>query len=313
MKCRLVQILAVAMLLGHTVSMFSLKFRKLEPKLTSIPEKLEPKLTSTFNELEHKLESIFKELRYKHTTNKHVTSISKRAISAKNNEARLVEAAHIKISNAIAKLANYEYIVQFDSKYATQPYAIVDRLLNLREILAKSKKDKQIKMVNDIDNDIYRFKAQLETTQQDIKTYIKKKNVERMEITEKIVKLEPNLLRDINRPLKHAQSKTSVDSKNTNKILHKQIKALIKKEEILYNDIKYAHKISYRMHRLLRHINRNGYRKQTEHDTRDTQSMRNVIGISIAVCAIVTLCIVLLIAVRNKHRTNAEVRLFERV
>ena len=46
-------------------------------------------------------------------------------------------------------------------------------------------------------------------------------------------------------------------------------------------------------------------------DTRDTQSMRNVIGISIAVCAIVTLCIVLLIAVRNKHRANAEVRLLK--
>ena len=50
-----------------------------------------------------------------------------------------------------------------------------------------------------------------------------------------------------------------------------------------------------------------------EYDTRDTQSIRNVIGISIAVCAIVTLCIVLLIVVCNKNRTNAEVRLLNEV
>ena len=52
---------------------------------------------------------------------------------------------------------------------------------------------------------------------------------------------------------------------------------------------------------------------QTRCDTHDTQSMHNVIGISITVCAIVTLCIVLLIAVHNKHRTNAEFRLFDKV
>ena len=61
------------------------------------------------------------------------------------------------------------------------------------------------------------------------------------------------------------------------------------------------------MHRILWDI-KNGI-MQMKHDTRNTQSIRNVIGISIAMCAIVTLCIVLPIVLHNKNRANTEVRL----
>ena len=85
---------------------------------------------------------------------------------------------------------------------------------------------------------------------------------------------------------------------------------LEKVKDVLDGRIEYAQKIRNKIDRLLLHIN---IKKstQTAQDTRDTQSIRNVIGISIAVCAIVTLCIVLLIAVHNKHRANAEVRLLK--
>ena len=50
---------------------------------------------------------------------------------------------------------------------------------------------------------------------------------------------------------------------------------------------------------------------QTWNDTLDTQSIRNVIGINITVCTIVTVCIVLLIAVYNRNQANTGVRLHD--
>ena len=75
----------------------------------------------------------------------------------------------------------------------------------------------------------------------------------------------------------------------------------------LYSKVLDKYKILGEIDKILKYINEENRRPR--YDTPDTQSMRNVIDISIAVCAIVTLCIVLLIAVHNKHQTNAGERL----
>ena len=116
---------------------------------------------------------------------------------------------------------------------------------------------------------------------------------------------------DIER-IRNICKKAGIDFPNTGERLWPEqiLQKLENEEGILDIKIKYVENIVHRLHELLLHV---AIKKpiQAWQDTRDTQSMRNVIGISIAVCAIVTLCIVLLIAVRNKHRANAEVRLLK--
>ena len=91
--------------------------------------------------------------------------------------------------------------------------------------------------------------------------------------------------------------------KNIKNILQLEIR-----KEALKNEIDDKRALVYNVHKILKHIIDN-YMFIARYDRTDKQSMCNIIGVSIAVCAIVTLCIALLITVHNKNQANTKVKL----
>ena len=283
MKCRLIQILAVAMLLGQTVSMLTFEFL--------------PKGFIRMFEL---------------AIGEHVLGSANVAESAAiTGVIKSIDKLHAEL-NAIKQQLDTINFEQLDYTNKGQVHVMIEKLFEIREHARKSTykdNDTLLKKVNkEIDlliTNLQKAKQNIENDMEQYTEYYKPIQTEIFKIFKKSSISSVNI-----QSIRDTCKKADINVGNIGKHLkpNQMINKLIRAEELLDDKIENKYEIMCKIQVLLWHINRNGY-VQKAHDTRDTQSMRNVIGISIAVCAIVTLCIVLLIAVRNKHRTNTGVRL----
>ena len=282
MKCGLVQILAVAMVLGQTVSMDAYGFL--------------PKGFIRMHEL---------------ITGEPVSGVTKVAELATSGKVRIVDTLYAEVYDIIEELdsVNFE---QFQYINEEEVYTKVNKLLEIRELVKKSTHDND-KLLKKLDNKISHIIENLQNSKQNIRFDIAQNYLYYNSIKNTISKIyKTSSLDKVNILLIHeAFKRMGIDFGHINEHLPlgKMINELEKVKDKLEINILAKQKIQNKIDILLLHIDIKKPIQITKQDTRDTQSMRNVISISIAVCAIVTLCIVLLIAVRNKHRTNAGVRL----
>ena len=280
MKCRLVQILAVAVLLGHTVLNFN------------------------FNRVNSLFESRVIDEQYISG----VTSITK---SAASEEVKL-DKLHTKVDSVIEKLTLYNF-AQFDGTNKKQAYNMIDKVFKIRKYVLKSTHKDKDKLLKKMDTEINALVKKLRIAMKNPNEYINQMEKYCKRIAEELIKIRStHSLRDVNiQWISDRCNEAGIKFLNINEHLQPEQmkKKLLELEKVLDTKARDKYKILHRMYKLLKYINGNNYIRIINRDTRDTQSMRNVIGISIAVCAIVTLCIVLLIAVRNKHRANTGVRL----
>ena len=277
MKCELVQILTVAMILGQIMSMFKFDSQELKKVFDSMKTK------NTINNIQN-------------------------ARLTEHKELELIDVLYNNINYAIKHLSTGNCL-QFDSQNAKKIYTIVDKLLDLRENILEYKFKNKFVIVDDIDENIDRLKIQLEEKKKDLETYIKNKIAKRKQINMEIDKIEnPEFHSNAKIPLQRNRGWIeAIYFKLTGKDLQlEQRKRVIREEEVLDGEIKYAQKILHRISRLTRYITRNDYLK-IRYDTPDKKPIHKVIGI--AVCSIVTLCIILLIATRNKNQANTKVEL----
>ena len=275
MKYRLVQILAVAMILSQTVS-----------TRTYYPAKLEHILDSSIDDYT-------------------ALSDSKLAKSARSDEVKLVDALQDEVDDVITQFSTIN-LVQFSRKNINQVYDIIDRLFDLKERLINSKHYNKVTMFNDVDNEIGNIKTHLQTIKKNAKIFIKNKEAESRQIAKEIAKIDN--IDNVSIPLISDTSNMLNDYlKNIKKKVDKK-EALIQKNKALKNEIDDKRGLVCDVRCLLRHIIKNNDIR-IKYDRPDKQSMCNIIGISIVVCAIVTLCITLLIAVHNKNQANTKVKL----
>ena len=163
-----------------------------------------------------------------------------------------------------------------------------------------------------MDEALDKFEENLKNTKENINRYYEQNKLYRDRIIHMIRKI------DNNRPFSDVDTKwifnefyAKGDDYTNMKIilsLEDVTKKLRQREYAIHIKIANKPKIIDNLNDLKIYIDDQKFR-QKRYDTRDKQSMRNVIGISITVCVIVTLCIVLLIAVRNQNQTNAGVTL----
>ena len=276
MKCRLVQILAVAMLLGHTVAINIFEF---------LPTGLRYALKPT--EITGKQHAILDGTRIVELT--------------RSNGMKSIDTLRVEVATIKKQLATVNF-AQFEGTNKEPVYTMINKLFEIRRHVLESTHEDRAMLREKIDKEIDVLVENLRKTIKDFEN----------DITQNYMNNQP-IKREVSN-IGRTGSLSDVDIEflniDENTLLEQMLEKLVEMEEVFSNKI-VKPIILRRMRNLLNHIIQNtliqGY------DTRDTQSMRNVIGISIAVCAIVTLCIVLLIAVRNKHRTNTGVRLFDRI
>ena len=281
MKCGLMQILAVAMVLGHTV------------------------LTPGLSMLGHELDTAME-------TGAH-------AVSDVTRDARLAESNRKGLNRLDAaldavkqQLTSYN-LLHFDNADEGQSYFIVDKLFNIRKRAIKYTHEDQTMLLDNVGNEINALIEQLRKNKQKIENYITQHEKYIKQIDEELTKIRnTRSLSGVNIQLIHdICNEEAINFPNIGEhiSLEQMIEELTRVKDTLSDDIKIEKKILPEVRDLLNHIIMNPIR--TRRDISDTQSMRNVIGISITVCAIVTVCIVLLIAVNNRHQTNTGVRLHE--
>ena len=296
MKCGLVQILALAVLLGHTVSMLGWTVAM------NIFGFLPIGLRDTLNPTEV-------------VEDEHILDGIKLIKFTKSGKVRLMNTLDAKVDNMIQDFVAINF-AQFKLKDYEKMYDMIDKLFDLENLIEKSKHEDSLIMLHDLNREILSLVKKLELEKENLNLLIDNKKIIRRKIITTLAKIkymDPHHNVDI-KLINNLHKITNVDFKNRGK--HLSLGEIVKKLKQATNELdvditdKYA--LVHKIYDLLHDISLEN-RQITKQDIRDTQSMRNVIGISIAVCAIVTLCIVLLIAVRNKHRVNTEVRLFERV
>ena len=281
MKCRLVQILAVAMVLGHTVLAPGLKLKKIKSMFNS--EKRGEPATSS------------------------VISVAEPAAS----DIESISTLRTEVDIATELLTAIEF-TQFGNTKFKEAYEKVNKLFGIKQRVLEFTHKDQDRLLKKMDKEIDSFTEKLRNAMQNTNTYIRKNDMYRQEIVKEF-NINTESLSDVKiERIRNICNKAGINFPNTGTHLSLiQIRQKVEQvNKALDTKIEYANNILHRMLKLSNYIDKNPIRIM-KRDTRDTQSMRNVIGISIAVCAIVTLCIVLLIAVHNKHRANAEVRLLK--
>ena len=190
-------------------------------------------------------------------------------------------------------------------------YFLIKKILDIRERIFKSTHEDTTTVLKKIDEALSTIVPNLENIKKKTMTDITKNYMYHQQIENEIFKIKYTSL-DVNiNSIRKTCKDAGIDCSHIGTHLSKAqiLQELEEEKGKLVSKMQYGENIMHRMRDLLHHIDIKKPIQTIKHDTRDTQSMRNVIGISIAVCAIVTLCIVLLIAVHNKHRANAEVRL----
>ena len=271
------QILTVAMVLDYTVSMLNF--------FSKLGDELEP----TIKTVEDTSPSI------------------KRVIESKNGVVKSFDELYAEFGAIKKQLADVNFDLLDNN---IKIHVMIDKLFNIRKH-AKRFRHKDSKLFKEVNNEIDSFVIKLKKLMENVKNDIKQKQVYLQSIQHEISKLSDGSVSDIDIPLiRNTCTEAGIKCPNINEHLSPtEIKEKLKKvQNMLLVKMQFRNMLRVKIHTLLKHIEEKN-RQIIKHDTRDTLSMRNVIGISIAVCAIVTLCIVLLIAVRNKNRVNAEVRL----
>ena len=303
MKCRLVQILAVAMLLGHTVSapgyewvMSLFKSAADEPAVLDTARLLGPAESRGEIPVD--------------TLSKEVNTAIEKLDTAKQKLAITQQKLDTAKQLFNAKFVPYPYTNE------EQAYSIVKKLLDIKERVVQSTHKDTNTLVTKMNKEIDDIVPNLRNAQENIEKDIDQDLAYFHQINNKIrkIKTSPLSAEDM-QSIRDTCNNAGIDCSNIGTHLSTaQLEEKLKEvKNILHSRITNKQQIHDKIYKLLLDIRIKKFLQTMKHDTRDTQSMRNVIGISIAVCAIVTLCIVLLIAVHNKHRTNTGVRLFERV
>ena len=246
-------------------------------------------------------------------TGKHQPGTTKQQLSGMHQLATLNKFSVKHQLTTIKKELNAVNVKQFKGTDSRQAHAMLKKLFDIKKFLLQFTHEEKTTLL-EVDNKIQYIVKKLEETAQNTENYITKNDNYRKWINQELTTIEKsNSLKNVNIPLiDEVCGELGIYFEMKNEYLDpEEIKTvLIQMDNELNSRTKYAKKMLDEIHTLSNYIAKNKPKK-IEHDTRDTQSMRNVIGISIAVCAIVTLCIVLLIAVHNKHRANAEVRLLK--
>ena len=337
MKCRLVQILAVAIVLGHTVLLEILTPEEIERQLDLLFEIDKPNAwdtlrlaESTVNTNEPTVSGITRlaESTAKaneptvsgisrlaestvNTNEPTVSGISRLAESTLTLESSETEANTLlsKINNIIGKLSIYDF-TKFDDTNKEQVYDMVDELFSIKKRIKDSTHKDRDMLLEKVNTEINAFIKNSKVTFKNARKQVRNMHNKLQEIKNIIAAIDKPQLSYKDIQLIHDRCKNvGIYLPDINKYAQlKQIRQkLVEVQKKIQKEIISDGKTQYQIAELFTHIKKKPI--EMRNDIRDTQSMRNVIGISIAVCAIVTLCIVLLIAVRNKHRTNAGVRL----
>ena len=244
------QILAVAMVLGHTV---------LTPGL------------SMFSSMQNS------------ARNAHaVLGVTKDAKSAESSEIKLVNTLHTELDAVEQQLASYNF-AHIDNINKGQAYFIVDKLFNIRERAIKY--THETTLLDNVDNEIDALMKKLQKIEQNAENDIKKNEKYIKQIDEEFNKISAtSSFSDIDILFVYnACNRVGIEFTNIDEYL--SLKQMIEKLQqvdiVLYDDIKIKRIILSEVHDLLKYIVMNLIR--TRHDILDKQSVRNVIGIS-AVC-----------------------------
>ena len=279
MKCGLVQILAVAMVLGHTVLAPWLKF----------PSKI---LTSKIKDKDGV---------------SGVTTLLESTVESE--EMKLVKKLLAEVDTKIRELFTANFI-QFTGTTEEPAYVTVNKLLSIKKYLMQYTDEDTNTLLTEVNKKIDVLVENLQKAKQKIENNIRQNNYDHHDINNEIFRISSSSFSDVKiQWVRDVCNKAGIGFPNTDEELQLKDKKKLKQVEKVLDDQLVKNRIIVRKIDILLWQIKNNKIMQTWDDTRDTQSMRNVIGISIAVCTIVTLCIVLLIAVRNKHRTNAGVKL----
>ena len=278
MKCRLVQILAVAMVLGHTVltPFFKVKVKWVE----EIPNL---------------------------KTDEYLLSITK-VTKSKHGVVKSIDTLRSEFSAIKTQFADVNFEL-FNDKNIKKIHAMIDKLYDIRGHVKRFRHKEKSTLLKEVNNEIDSFVTNLRNAMDDAEKDIEQNKNYQTQIIDVIDKIDKfgSFYGEI-LPIRDAGSKVGIEFPNTKIcIIKRDEKKLRQVEDILDDRIADKRIILNEMYNLLWYIARKNL--AVYYDTRNTELVRNVIGISIAVCAIATLCIVLLIAVHNKNRTNAEVRL----
>ena len=296
MKCGLMQILAVAMVLGHTVSMDNFNLKELRNELESVVE------TS-----EH-VSDVTRGTASAVETDTHVAGVTRAVESAESSGEKSVDVLLVELDALVEELSNIN-LAEFPYTNQAEVYLMVDKLLGIRESAGKLTDKNKLIILNKVDKEIDNIVEKIEKVEQKAEIYIMQNYMYRERIDKELNIINTRSLHDVNIPwIREVCSMVGIEFSDTDKYLKPQKirKKLIDVDKVLYNKIMYTDIILDKIYTLFNHI---AIKKiQAVYDTPDKQSVRNVIGIS-AVCAIVTLCIVLLIAVRNRNQANTGVRL----
>ena len=278
MKCGLVQILAVAMVLGHTVSMLD-------------------------------VDAWMKYLRNLPKDEPSASGVTKVAKSVESGEMQLANTLPKKVDDAIQQITDYNF-AEFENENKKQKYPIVDQLFDIRKSVKDSAHVNKNRIITNIDKSVSTFVEKLQNAAKNAQHDLTEYKYYLPQIDKGLSNIINNGPRSSVKIewINKVCSKAGIELLNTDEYLPvgQMTLKLIEAKKVLKDKIAKTDMIVREIGKLLHNL---GIKIMRTYDTRDTQSMRNVIGISIAVCAIVTLCIVLLIAVRNKNRTNAGVRL----
>ena len=309
MKCGLVQILAVTMILGHTVLAnwynSAISSYKLAP---------EPAVLDGVKVLERVETDVHTASKDRRLLTSKSEDVSERTglLTVKNGDVELVNMLGIQVDNAIQELAIAKKQLaitkkqfdaakepfaivkfsQFTYKNEEQAYSIVKKTLELKELVLKSIYEDRNMLLTKIDEALGAIVPNLRNAKENAIADMSENYVYLHQIKSKIRKIDTSSLNaEDMQSIRKTCNNAGIDCANIGTHLSTaQLEEKLEKvKDVLDGRIEYAQKILEKMHDLLLHIDIKKSMQITKHDTRDTQSMRNVIGISIAVCAIVTM------------------------
>ena len=260
-------------------------------------------LTPCFNWVRHMFNS---------ETDEHAVS----SISSLSSVTDSLESDEMILENILPEVVNVKtpdtIDLQFRSKDYKQMHDCLKNLFKIRKYILKSTHEDQ-SMLLTVNKKIDNIEEKLENAKKNTYTDIVHNHLYREKIAKEFINIgnahsvSGAHIVFINDACNKAGIKFSIKGQHLSS--GQMRKVLIQVDTVMYKKIVDQYKIFDNISELLEYIYKK--KQRMRYDTRDKQPMRKVIGISIAVCAIVTLYIILLIALHNKNRANPKVELFD--
>ena len=257
MKCGLVQILAVTMLLGYTVSIDGFVDQWIRPLLG---------LTTVGGY--------------------YIPSSLKRVELSTNSVVKLIDGLRAEFANVKKQLAAIKF-EQFDSANTEEVRVIVNKLYDIRKHADESTHKYKDTLVKNVDDEINALIVNLEKAKQKAEDVIKQNREYYWRIHKELFEIDINYpVSDVKiKSIRNTCKKAGIACPNINKHLS-QVEMKQKLKEVYYAT-KNKLKVKYtlvdnlvdKIGKLLGNINDNKH-MQTLDDTRDTEPMRNAIDIS---------------------------------